>query len=30
MIANIDAANLKPADKELVMGGNLARILRLN
>jgi len=30
MMANIDAANLKPADKELVMGGNLARILRLN
>jgi uncharacterized protein len=29
MMANIDAANLKPADKALVMGDNLARILKL-
>jgi predicted TIM-barrel fold metal-dependent hydrolase len=29
MMANIDAANLKPADKALVMGGNLARILQV-
>ncbi len=29
MMATIDAANLKPADKALVMGGNLARLLRL-
>jgi predicted TIM-barrel fold metal-dependent hydrolase len=27
MLANIEAANLKPADKALVLGGNLARIL---
>jgi predicted TIM-barrel fold metal-dependent hydrolase len=30
MLANVEAANLKPADKELVLGGNLARILRLS
>jgi predicted TIM-barrel fold metal-dependent hydrolase len=30
MLANIDAANLKPADKALVLGGNLARVLRLS
>jgi predicted TIM-barrel fold metal-dependent hydrolase len=30
MMANINAANLKRADKDLVMGGNLARILHLN
>jgi uncharacterized protein len=29
MIANIDAANLSPDDRALVMGGNLARILGL-
>ena len=29
MMANIDAANLKPADKALVMGGNLARLLQV-
>lgn len=29
MIANIDAADLAPADRALVMGGNLTRLLRL-
>jgi len=29
MLANVEAANLKPADKALVLGGNLARLLRI-